>query len=200
MTTKVARQQKFDKRKRSFQATWFDRCKWPHNDAGYDSAIAFCFACCKAAKGGKVRASFREMQKKNFLFDQPSYRICRNVQDAYQDQLETVLEIYKDDFLKLGLEVLLKPLCKDVCNELAPNFSVHDAIKILSKLSVSETESIAFSGVWKVLDQILVLSAMNVSFREVFFCTKADENLLTYKHDPRTIERFDDFTCSQRTS
>jgi len=60
MTTKVARQQKFDKRKRSFQATWFDRCKWPHNDAGNDSAIAFCFACCK---GGKVRASFREMQK-----------------------------------------------------------------------------------------------------------------------------------------
>ena len=102
--------------------------------------------------------------------------------------------------MKLELEVLLKPLCKDVWNELATNFSVHDAIKILSKLSVSETESIAFSGVWKVLDQILVLFAMNVSFREVCFCTKADENLLAYKHDPRTIERFDDFTCSQRTS
>jgi len=66
MTTKVARQQKFDKRKRSFQATWFHRCKWPHNDAGNDSASAFCFACCKAATGGKVRASFREMQKKIF--------------------------------------------------------------------------------------------------------------------------------------
>jgi len=87
------------------------------------------------------------------------------VQDAYQDQLETVLEIYKDDFLKLELEVLLKPLSKDVCNDLATNFSVHDAIKILWKLTVSETESIAFSGVWKVLDQILVLSAMNVPIR-----------------------------------
>jgi len=117
------------------------------------------------------------------------------VQDAYQDQLKTVPEIYKDDFLRLELEVLLKPLCKDVCNELATNFSVHDTIQILSKLSVSETKGIPFSGVWKVLDQILVLSAMNV-----FFCTKVDENLLAYKHDPRTIERFDDFTCSQTTS
>ena len=138
-----------------------------------------------------------------FLFDQPGYSICRNLQDAYQDQLETVLEIYKDDFLKLEPEVqllLLKPLCRGVCNELAANFSIHDAIKILSKLSVSETESIAFSVVWKVLDQFLVLSAMNASFREVFFSTKAGENLHTYKHDPRTIERFDDFTCSQRTS
>jgi len=55
----------------------------------------------------------------DFLFDQPGYRICRNLQDAYQDQLETVLEIYKDDFLKLEPEVqllILKPLCRDVCN------------------------------------------------------------------------------------
>jgi len=59
---------------------------------------------------------------------------------------------------------------------LATDFSIHDAMKILSKLSVSETESIAFSGVWKVLDQFLVLSAMNASFREVFFSTKAGEN------------------------
>jgi len=37
---------------------------------------------------------------------------------------------------------------------------------------------------------------------EVFFSTKAGENLLAYNHDPRTrtIERFDNFTCSQRTS
>jgi len=31
-----------------------------------DSAITFCSVCCKAAKGGKVRAGFREMQKKIF--------------------------------------------------------------------------------------------------------------------------------------
>jgi len=60
------------------------------------------------------------------------------------------------------------------------------------------TESTAFSGVWKVLDQFLVLAAMNASFREVFFSTKAGENLRN--HDPRTIKRFDGFACSQRTS
>jgi len=99
---------------------------------------------------------------------------------------------------KLEIEVqllLLKPLCQDVCNELATSFSIHDSIKILSKLSVSET---AFSGVWKVLDQFLVSAAMNASFREVFFSTKAGENLRN--HDPRTIKRFDGFACSQRTS
>jgi len=82
------------------------------------------------------------MQKKVFLFDQPGHRIRRNFQGAYQDQQETVLEIYNDDLLKLELEVqrvLLKPQCKDVCNDLATNFSIHDGIKILSMLSVFAT-------------------------------------------------------------
>jgi len=67
---------------------------------------------------------------------------------------------------------------------LAANFSIHNAIKILPKVSVSVT---AFSDVWKVFDQFLVLPAMNASFREVFFSTKASKNLLAYNHDPRTI-------------
>jgi len=54
-------------------------------------------------------------------------------------------------------------------------FSIHDAIKILLKLPVFET---AFSGVWKVFDQFLVLPAINASFREIFFGTKAGESLL----------------------
>jgi len=67
---------------------------------------------------------------------------------------------------------------------LAANFSIHDKIKILSKLPVSAT---AFSGVWKVFDQFLVLPAMNASFREVFFSTEASKNLLAYNHNQRTI-------------
>jgi len=67
---------------------------------------------------------------------------------------------------------------------LAANFSIHNEIKILLKLPVSAT---AFSGVWKVFDQFLVLPAMNASFREVFLSTKASKNLLAYNHDPRTI-------------
>jgi len=69
------------------------------------------------------------------------------LQYAYRDdELETALEIYKDD-LELEVQLLLrKPHCKGVCNELATYFSIHDPIQILSQLSVSET---AFSGVWK---------------------------------------------------
>jgi len=51
---------------------------------------------------------------------------------------------------------LLEPhFTVDVCNELATNFTIQDDIKILSKLSVSESDSIVFSGVWKVLGLLL---------------------------------------------
>ena len=99
-------------------------------------------------------------------FDQPGYRVYQNLQelllkackgDSYQDYLDAVLEIYKDDLSKLELEAqlpLLKPLCKDVCKELCSNFSVHDAVNVLSMLSAPERS--AFSGVWKVLKLLLV--------------------------------------------
>jgi len=83
---------------RSLQATWFDRCKWLHNDAGNDSAIAFCFVCCKAVEDRKVRAGFCEMQKKVFY-------------------LINLVIVYKG-ICRIQL-LLLKPLCKDFCNELA---------------------------------------------------------------------------------
>jgi len=65
----------------------------------------------------------------------------------------------------------------DVCKELATNFSIHNGIKILSKLSVSE--SIAFSGVWKILGLLLVLAdATDTS--EVFINTKGGKSLFAY--------------------
>jgi len=64
----------------------------------------------------------------------------------------------------------------DVCNELATNFSSHNAIKICR---ISET--IAFSSVWKVSGLLLVLP----DIREVFFSTKADKNLFAYNQGLR---------------
>jgi len=64
---------------------------------------------------------------------------------------------------------------------LATNFFIHNAIKILSKLSISE--SIAFFCVWKVLGLLLVL-ADTIDTSEVFFNTKGG----TVKAYLRTIK------------
>ena len=56
----------------------------------------------------------------------------------------------------------------DVCNELATNFSNQNAIKSLSKLSVSESASIAFSSVWKVLRLFSILPDKNAT-PEMYF-------------------------------
>jgi len=65
---------------------------------------------------------------------------------------------------------------------LATNFSVHNAIKILSKLSVSER--IAFSGVWKVLGLLLVL-ADTTGTSEDFFSTIGGISLFAYNQGVR---------------
>ena len=107
--------------------------------------------------------------------------------DAYQDQLEAVLDIYKDDLSKLELEAqlpLLKPLFQDVCKELSTNFSVHDAVRVLSELSVSGRS--AFSGVWKVLKLLLVLPATNATSERSF---SALRHLKTYLRTTMTQER-----------
>ena len=62
------------------------------------------------------------------------------------------------------------------------NFSIHNAIKIYSKLSVSER--IAFSGVWKVLGLLLVLADMTDT-SEDFFSTKGDISLFAYNQGLR---------------
>ena len=70
-------------------------------------------------------------------FDQPGYHVYQKLKElvlkseAYQNELEAVLVVYKDDLSKVELEaqlLLLKSLCKDVCKELQDNFSVHDAV------------------------------------------------------------------------
>ena len=110
-------------------------------------------------------------------FDQPGYRVYQNMQElllmackghTYQDQLEAVLNIYKDDLSQLELEAhlpLLKPLYKDVCKELPNNFSVDSIVHVLSELTVAES---AFSGVWKLLKLLLVLPATNATSERSF--------------------------------
>ena len=98
-------------------------------------------------------------------FDQPGYRVYQNLQElilkackgeAYQDELEAVLAVYKDDLSKLELESQL-PLLTPLCKELTDSFSVHDAVHVLSELSAAERT--AFSGVWTVMKLLLLLPA-----------------------------------------
>ena len=111
-------------------------------------------------------------------FDQPGYHVYQNLEElvlkackgeAYQNELEAVLAVYKDDLSKVELEAqlpLLKSLCKDVCKELQKNFSVHDAVQVLSKLSCAERT--AFSGVCSVMKLLLVLPATNATSERSF--------------------------------
>ena len=73
--------------------------------------------------------------------DKPGYHVHQNVQQlflkaskgqAYQDDLETVFAIYKVNLSRQELEAqlpLLEPLCRNVCEELANNFLVHNAVQ-----------------------------------------------------------------------
>ena len=112
-------------------------------------------------------------------------RACKG--ETYQDKLEAVLPIYKDDLSRLELEAqlpLLKPLCKDICEELGDNFSVRDAVRALSELSVAERT--AFSGVWTVMKLLLVLPATNATSERSF---SALRRVKTYMCTTMTQER-----------
>ena len=129
-------------------------------------------------------------------FDQPGYRVYQNLQElvlkackgeAYQGELKAVLAIYKNDLSRLELEAqlpLLKPLCKEVCEQLADNFSVHDAVGILSKLSAAERT--AFSGVWTAFKLLLVLPATNATSERSF---SALRRVKTYMRSTMSQER-----------
>ena len=99
--------------------------------------------------------------------------------EAYQDELATVLAIYKDDLSRQELESqlpLLKPICKEVCEELADAFSVDDTVRVLSELSV--VERTAFSGVWSVVKLLLVLPATNATSEWSFSVLRRVETYL----------------------
>ena len=111
-------------------------------------------------------------------FDQPGYRVYLNLEELllkackgeeYEAQLQVVLDIYKDNLSRLELEAqlpLLKALCSEVYKDAPSDFSIHDAVKVLSELSVAERS--AFSGVWKLLKLLLVLPATNASSERSF--------------------------------
>ena len=85
--------------------------------------------------------------------------------EAYQDELEAVLAVYKDDLSKLEHESQL-PLLTPLCKELTDSFSVHDAVHVLSELSAAERT--AFSGVWTVMKLLLLLPATNATSERSF--------------------------------
>ena len=132
-------------------------------------------------------------------FDQPGYRVYLNLQElllkackgeTYEDQLETVLDIYKDDLSKPELEAqlpLLKPLCKEAYKELSSNFSMHDV-----------AERSAFSGVWKVLKLLLVLPATNATSERSFSALRRLKTYLRDNNESGAIEQFNGFTYPQR--
>ena len=94
-------------------------------------------------------------------------KACKS--EDYEEQLVTVLDIYKDDLSRQELDSQLprlKPLCKEVLKESGENFSFHDAVKVLSHLSV--VERAAFSGVLKVMKLLLVLPATNATSERSF--------------------------------
>ena len=83
-------------------------------------------------------------------FNQPGYRVYVNLQElllkackgeAYEPEMQAVLDIYKDDLSKLEVEAqlpLLKPLCSGTYKDTHSDFFIHDAIEVLSGLSVPE--------------------------------------------------------------
>ena len=115
-------------------------------------------------------------------FNQPGYRVYVNLQElllkackgeAYEPEMQAVLDIYKDDLSKLELEAqlpLLKPLCSGTYKDTLSDFSIQDAIEVLSGLSVPERS--AFSGVWKLLKLLLVLPATSERSFSALRCVK----------------------------
>jgi len=85
--------------------------------------------------------------------------------------------------LEVGCSSHLKSLCKDVCKELATNFFIHDAIKILPKLPVSG--SIAFSVSAK-FGSTFNFTCHECHIIEVFSALK---RIRTYLHTARAYER-----------
>ena len=107
--------------------------------------------------------------------------------EEYEEQLVTVLAIYKDDLSRQELDSqlpLLKPLCEEVCQESGENFSFHDAVKVISGLSVSERA--AFSGVLKVVKLLLLLPATNATSERSF---SALRRVKTYLRSTMSQER-----------
>ena len=178
----------------SFQVTWFDRCKLFHNDAEMILKIHSVLYVAKLSKMVRLGQAFAKCRRKfsiwsTWLSCMKEFAGCisRSARKS-AGNLQTWTRS-----TALTSETILQRCLQ----ELATNFFIHSAIKMLSKLSVFGT---AIFEVWKVLDQSLVFPTMNTSFREVFFSTKAGKNFLAYNYDTRTIKRFDDFACSQRTS
>ena len=68
--------------------------------------------------------------------------------------------------------LLVRCVFRQICASNFSKSSVHNPIKIVSELSISEIESITFSGVWKMLGLLLVLPDTNATLERSFSAKK----------------------------
>ena len=85
----------------------------------------------------------------------------------------------------MAFRTLVENQCCRFLQRMATNCSIRNAIKILLKLSVFESESIAFSGVWKVLGLILVLPDTNATSERSLSALKWVKNVFAYNQGLR---------------
>ena len=106
-------------------------------------------------------------------FDQPGYAIYQNLEQLilkactgkpYDAELQFVCDFYKEDLSKIQLEAqlpLLRYLVEGPQETSTHEVSVREVTHVLGKLTVAE--KVAFSGVCKVMQLLLVMPATNAT-------------------------------------
>ena len=111
-------------------------------------------------------------------FDQPGYAIYQNLEQLilkactgkpYDAELQFVCDFYKEDLSKTQLEAqlpLLRHLVEGPQETSTHEVSVREITHVLGKLTVAE--KVAFSGVCKVMQLLLVMPATNATSERSF--------------------------------
>ena len=111
-------------------------------------------------------------------FDQPGYAIYQNLEQLtlkactgkpYDAKLQFVCDFYKEDLSNLQLEAqlpLLRHLVEGPQETSTHKVSVREVTHVLGKLTVAE--KVAFSGVCKVMQLLLVMPATNATSERSF--------------------------------
>ena len=111
-------------------------------------------------------------------FDQPGYKVYRNIEDLilkvcqrkqYDEELDFVCSYYKDDLNKHQLQSqlpLLQLLVNDKLKSEDCELSIHFIVSTLSDLSIAQRG--AFSEVFTVMKLLLVMPATNATSERSF--------------------------------
>ena len=129
-------------------------------------------------------------------FDQPGYAIYQNLEQLilkactgkpYDAELQFVCDFYKEDLSKTQLEAqlpLLRHLVEGPQETSTHEVSVREITHVLGKLTVAE--KVAFSGVCKVMQLLLVMPATNATSERSF---SALRRVKTYLRTTMTQQR-----------